>query len=104
MSYYTPTYIKKYETGLVQDRVNFLIPDDAYPILENFYVWRESLLRKPGTELLGRLQRDLENESTGTTDGSGDASVSLRTTLFSTETNAQIVPGTLVVTDGTNIH
>lgn len=57
MAGYTPLHIKAYETGLVQQRENFLLPNDAYPVLENAFVWRERIKRKQGYELLGRLRR-----------------------------------------------
>ncbi len=62
---YIPKYIKKYETGLVQNRVNFILPDDAFPVLQNAYVWRERIKRKQGSEFLGRLRRNLTSESLG---------------------------------------
>jgi len=65
---YQPLKITGYHEGLIQEREEFLLPNDAYPILQNAYVWRERILRKKGYELLGRLQRNI-----GTTDAGGNA-------------------------------
>jgi len=70
MAGYVPTYIRGMEAGLVQSRQNFIIPDDAYPVLENAYVWRERIKRKQGANLLGRLRRDLTSQSIGNTGAS----------------------------------
>ncbi len=59
MAGYSPLKITGMTTGLVQQREEFLLPDDAYPTLQNAYVWRERILRKKGYELLGRLQRSV---------------------------------------------
>ncbi len=61
MAGYTPLYIKGMETGLVQNRQEFILPDDAYPVLENFFLFREQLRRRQGLEFLGRLQRNFES-------------------------------------------
>lgn len=57
MAGYAPLKITGNATGLVQEREEFLLPNDAYPTLQNAYVWRERILRKQGYQLLGRLQR-----------------------------------------------
>ena len=72
MAGYQPLHISGNTVGLVQERENFLLPNDAYPILQNFYVWRERLKRKQAFQLLGRLQRAI-----GTTNGSGNLTVTL---------------------------
>ena len=59
MAGYSPLKITGNTTGLVQEREEFLLPDDAYPKLRNAYVWRERIKRKKGCLLLGRLQRSI---------------------------------------------
>lgn len=71
MAGYSPLKITGNSTGLVQERENFLLPDDAYPVLQNAYVWRERILRKRGFRLLGRLQRNLTTQSLGNTIATG---------------------------------
>ncbi len=61
MGGYQPLYIKGMTTGLVQNRENFILPDDAYPILENAFIFREGIKRKQGFQFLGRLRRLLQN-------------------------------------------
>lgn len=75
MAGYQPLKITGMSTGLVQEREEFLLPDDAYPTLQNAYVWREKILRKQGYQLLGRLQRNI-----GTTNGAGDLTVNITPT------------------------
>jgi hypothetical protein len=72
MGAYSPLKVTGMATGLVKSREEFLLPDDAYPNLLNSYVWRERILRKKGYQLLGRLQRNI-----GTTDGAGDATITI---------------------------
>lgn len=72
MSGYQPLKITGNSTGLVQEREEFILPDDAYPTLVNAYVWRERIKRKKGYQLLGRLQRNI-----GTTNGSGNLTVTI---------------------------
>ena len=79
MTGYTPLKITGNSTGLVKEREEFLLPDDAYPNLVNAYVWRERIKRKRGYELLGRLQRQI-----GSTNGSGNATISITPTPIQT--------------------
>ena len=101
MSFYRPLYIKHYEAGLTQSRQNFLLPNDAYPILQNMFVWRERLKRKSGYRLLGRLRRLLENQNLGALDANGDGTFDIRT-LLSLEANADIELESLSLSDGVN--
>jgi hypothetical protein len=90
MAGYSPLRILGPTTGLVQNREEFLLPDDAYPVLQNAYVHLERLKRKKGFQLLGRLQRNI-----GTTDGSGNATITLAP--------LPIQPGIASFTVGTNL-
>jgi hypothetical protein len=96
MGGYAPLKITGPQGGLVQQREEFLLPDDAYPNLQNVYVWREKLIRKNGLQLLGRLRRDLAAFSEPATDGTATYSQDLLASFRSTEPLAQVVPGTLV--------
>lgn len=102
MAGYSPLKITGNASGLVQERENFLLPDDAYPVLQNAYVWRERIKRKKGCQLLGRLQRNI-----GTTNGSGNnagitinphpiqlgiASFSVGSNIFTDPTDPSTVP------------
>lgn len=103
MAGYSPLHISKYETGLVQSRVEFILPNDAYPILENAFVWRERIKRKKGFRKLGQLRRVLTNISLGLS----LASVWSINTIFSTavppiptSTATQVEPGSVVIRIG----
>lgn len=96
---YKPLYVKGVQGGLVQSREEFILPDDAYPVLENAYVWRERIKRKQGFRRLGRLRRNFTSVSLGNTGGAGGLFRTLSTT-FSLESTSQIVLGSVIITIG----
>ena len=56
---YRPHYIASYEndSGLNTYYEPFLIPEKAFPIIEDAFVWRGRVKRRPGYKLIGRLRR-----------------------------------------------
>lgn len=87
MAGYSALKIVGNSTGLVQNRENFLLPDDAYPVLQNAYVWRERIKRKKGFQLLGHLQRQVTIAAPNNTNN----------LLMGLESTATLVPGSLQV-------
>lgn len=90
MAGYQPLKIVGMKTGLVQEREEFILPDDAYPKLENAYVWRERIRRRQGLSILGRLQREVSAVG---------ATTNLITDL-GLESTASLVPGSINIQGG----
>ena len=88
-------------TGLVQGREEFILPNDAYPILTNAYVWREKIKRRQGLQTLGKLRRKLTGESLGLS-GASPWAFNIFTVLglAASEPNANVEPGSVVITSG----
>jgi len=63
--------LASFETGLELDVEPFLLTNDAFPVLENAFIWRKRVLKKPGSNQLGKLQRDISAHTIGTTSGAG---------------------------------
>lgn len=94
--------------GLRTDRTPFVIDNDSFPKLVNAYQWRGRIKRKRGTSLLGRLTRNLQTGSIGTTSAS-----TWSFNIYSTYVpaipasqippvgDAQIVPGSVTITIST---
>ena len=97
--------VSNFATGLETDLTPFLINNDAFPTLNNAYVWRGRVLRKRGTSLLGRLRVALTGESLGNTDGAGAFSGNIFTILGIDvlAPNAQIAKGSIEITIGAQV-
>jgi hypothetical protein len=102
MGGYRPVKITGFETGLVQEREEFLLVEDAFPILENAYVWREKIVKKRGKDFFGRLRRLLTAQSFPVTAASPYTIADMLTTLGlrASETNAEIECGSVVIVFG----
>jgi hypothetical protein len=93
----------KGQGGLQNDLKPFWLADQAYQFMENVFAWRERIRKKPAWRKLGRLRRLLTAKSLGNTDGDGLLSGNL-TTLASLESSANIEPGSLQITIGTQYY
>lgn len=93
--------ISNFQTGFETDREPFLIDNDAFPVLNNAYVWRGRVLRKRGNSFLGRLQRDLETVvvtgAYSTINGTNTFALFTALGLNVVEPDAAVRPGTLIV-------
>lgn len=96
------------QLGLERDIEPFLLPEGAYPILENAFIFRQRVKRKRGLKFFGRLRRVYTSQNLTQTTTAGvttniadllaDASINVR----STEPNGEIQIGsvTISVADG----
>lgn len=88
--------------GLNTDRTPFVIDNDSFPMLVNAYQWRGRIKRKRGTSILGRLTRYFQSTSTSY---SSTSTITLSAgsgnllTGFSLESDGNIVPGSVTITD-----
>ncbi len=88
--------ISNFRTGLEKDREPFIIDNDAFPFLENAYIWRGRIQKKRGTDKLGRLERCLTAVSGSTvTFPPNTFNIFTLLGLLVSEPNAQVVPGTV---------
>ena len=91
--------------GLKNNVLPFNIDNDSFPVLINAYQWRGRVKRKRGTSLLTRLQRFFNSNSTSYSSTvtinliAGAANI---LTGFSLETNGNIIPGSVIITDTTS--
>lgn len=93
-------------TGLETDVKPFLLNNGAFPRLVNAYAWRKQVLRKRGTNLLGRLRRDIDSFVAGnysTVNGTNTFLIFTRLGVNVAEPDAAIIPGTLELVFGAAI-
>ena len=97
--------IANFATGFETDREPFLINNDAFPTINNGYVWRGRVKKKRGTSFLGRLERTLTSQALGNTNGLGIFSGNIFTILGidTLSPNAAIAPGSITVTVGAQV-
>ncbi len=81
----------------------FLFVDDAFQNLENAYCWREEIKKREGIKLIGRLQRNLTDEvlvgGVGWAfAGTWGIDIPQLIGINVTEPNANLKPGTVVLT------
>lgn len=109
-------YIGNFAKGLTTSRLPFVIDNDAFPTMFNFFSWRGRAKRKRGTIFLGQLQIQEQSVATATPpkawqigtimtlDGSGNGTVNLISTFLGSSTTASITPGSFTLSDGTNTY
>ena len=87
--------------GQQTDVLPFVVDNGAFPVLQNAYQWRKRILRKRGTNTVGRLTRYFDSNSTAygsiasfTLNGSGKGNLF---TGFGLDSAASLVIDTLVL-------
>lgn len=101
MPKYKPFHISSFEnqSGLDTYAESFLIPEKAFPTLEDAYAWRGRIKRRQGFELLGRLCRTISMQALANATGAGTYSVAdVLSAVRATEPNAEIFPGSVTIT------
>jgi hypothetical protein len=99
MSSYQPFLISGSDQGLETDKQSFLLPDKAFPVLENAYVWRDRVRKREGLRFLGRLRRVLTSQAQANADGTSNYDIADILTSFRTEEpNAELESGSIVIT------
>lgn len=91
-----PFTIAGYKSGLQTDRKPFLLPEQAFPTLNNAYCWRERIKKRECLELVGRLRRLLVAVADGTYTtviGTNTFNIFLGLGVTITEPNASIESG-----------
>lgn len=94
-----PFLIAPQKTGLETDIDPFLLPEDAYPELENMYVYRGRLKRRLGYGTLGRLEHAFTASSLGNSGASPwSFNIFTLTTTGASDPNKTIKEGSVVIT------
>lgn len=101
---YQPFYISSFEneSGLDNYFEPFLIPEKAFPVLEDAFAWRGRIERRNGFSLLGRLRRVITGASLGNSSAS-PWTFTIYSTLASAitgEPDASLEIGSVTITVG----
>lgn len=98
---YQPFYISNFEPGSGIDTYHepFMVPEKAFPVMENLFCWRGRIKRKRGFNKLAQLQRVLTNLSLTAATGAGTyTNADVLSSVRATEPNAEIAPSTVTLT------
>jgi hypothetical protein len=94
-----PYLIAGSDQGLETDKKSFLLPDKAFPVLENAYVRRDRVVKREGNKLVGRLRRTLTSQSQANADGTSNYDISdILSSFRGAQPNAELEKGSVVVT------
>ena len=94
-----PYYISGFNNGLINNKKPFLLPDQAFQLMENAYCWRDRIVKREGLQLMGRLQRDFTAQAQADADGTSDYDIAdLLASFRANEPNAELRPGSVVIT------
>jgi len=88
--------------GLEQDVKPAFLPENAFPLLENAYVYRNRVVKRLCNSLVGRLRRFLTAQNLGNTDGAGNFSGNI-ISILGLEAGATIQQGTISITVGAQV-
>lgn len=89
---FKPLLIAPVNQGIREDLDSWLIPEDAFESLEDTFIIEGKVVKKPGYQLLGRLQKQVTGESVGAAPGPS---------YSGTLANTPVAPEFLTITDGT---
>ena len=94
--------IANFRTGYETNREPFIIDNDAFPVLNNAFIWRGRARKKRGTKQLGRLERTFTTASIGVSGASvwSFNIYALLTPAITAEPNSQIIPGSVNIVIG----
>jgi hypothetical protein len=95
-----PFLIANMEVGLQRDREPWLLPDEAFPVLEDAYLFRGRIKRRAGYANLGRLCEQATQQVLGVR---GAAPDNYTGPLTLPGGSVQIQPGSVSITDGVTI-
>jgi len=83
--------------GLTNNVKPMMLPDQAFPVMENAYCFRERIVKREGIQLIGRLRRIQTAVSAGnytTINGTNTLNLFTGLGVLSTEPDAELQPGT----------